>query len=79
MSIDPLTAALSLGAEIVGHLPHPDPEIRRCEYVRRLTRVVARLGAIAQWRVLTPVQVGRLEGAKAALAAISPTPPTSTP
>lgn len=62
--MDPLTAALTLAGAIVGHIPEPDPAIRRAQYVRRLTALVSRLEALPR---LTPVQRGRLDGARAAL------------
>lgn len=62
--MDPLSAALTLAAAIVGHLPQPDPVIRRARYVQRLTALVARLEAKPR---LTPMQRGRLEGAREAL------------
>jgi len=64
---DPLTLALHLATAIVGHLPEPDPELRRARYVGRLTRVVARLEGRA---TLRPFEVARLAGAKAALLAL---------
>ena len=64
---DPLTLALHLAAAIVGHLPEPDPELRRARYVRRLAHLVARLEALGELR---PGQVARLAGARAALGAL---------
>lgn len=62
--MDPITAALTLAGAIVGHLPEPDPVIRRAEYVRHLAALVARLEARP---TLTPIQKGRLAGAREAL------------
>jgi len=64
---DPLTLALHLATAIVGHLPEPDPELRRARYVGRLTRVVVRLEALGELR---PGQAARLAGARAALEAL---------
>lgn len=47
MTTDPLTLALHLATAIVGHLPEPDPELRRARYVGRLAHLVARLEALA--------------------------------
>lgn len=76
--MDVVTLALHLAAEIMGHIPEPDPELRRAHYVQRLARLVGRLEARAALRPLTPAQVGRLAGAKAALATLSPAVTTVT-
>ncbi len=68
--MDPITLALALAAGIVGKLPEPDPVIRRAQYVRRLTATVVRLERRAH---RTPVQEGRLEGARAALRVLADT------
>lgn len=65
---DPLTAALTLAGAVVGLIPHPDPDVRRARYVRRLAALVARLEAR---ETLTPYQRGRLEGARAALSVLT--------
>jgi hypothetical protein len=62
-----LGLALHLAAAIVGHLPEPDPEIRRARYVGRLAHLVARLEALGELR---PGQAARLAGARAALRAL---------
>lgn len=66
--MDPITSALTLASAIVGHLPEPDPTIRRAQYVRRLTALVTRLEARPR---LTLMQRGRLEGARAAPATLA--------
>jgi hypothetical protein len=64
---DALTLALHLAIAIVGHLPEPDPELRRARYVGRLAHLVARLEALSELR---PGQAARLAGARAALGAL---------
>jgi hypothetical protein len=59
--------ALHLATAIVGHLPEPDPDLRRARYVGRLAHLVARLEALGELR---PGQAARLAGAKAALGAL---------
>ena len=68
---DPLTLALHLATAIVGHLPEPDPELRRARYVGRLAHLVARLEALGELR---PGQAARLAGARAALGALGANP-----
>lgn len=62
-----LTKALSLATEIVGNIPDPESPRARAQYVRRLVTVIARLEAVEKVRPLTPVQAGRLAGARSAL------------
>ena len=66
--MDPITVALHLAAAIVGLLPEPDPVLRRARYVQRLAALEARLAARSR---LTPLQRGRLEGARAALVVLA--------
>lgn len=66
--MDPITLALSLAAALVGLIPEPDPVMRRARYVQRLTALETRLAARPK---LTPLQRGRLEGARAALRAMN--------
>ena len=50
MTTDPLTLALHLATAIVGHLPEPEPELRRARYVGRLAHLVARLERVRRER-----------------------------